>query len=276
MISSAERFRPTVTLLAALLLAAAAPAQAQSHDHAHAPAAGPYAPPLITAADREAAFPDLGDMDMRTMMIEDPFNRLVLFDQLEVRDGGIATWDFQGWVGRSAHRIWLRSEGERDGSDTDGAELQLLSGRPIARWWDVVAGVREDLEPGPSRSWAAFGIQGLAPYRFEVEATGFVGENGRTAVRVEAEYELLITNRLVLQPLVELNWYGQSDQARDIGAGLSSAETGLRLRYELRREVAPYVGLTHERTFGRTAELVRAAGVDTRDTHWVAGVRLWF
>jgi copper resistance protein B len=215
-------------------------------------------------------------MDMSTMMEEDPFNKLVLFDRLETQDGDLTSWDFDGWVGRHARRLWIRSEGERESGTTKHAELQLLYGRPIARWWDVVAGVREDFRPAPSRSWAAFGIQGLAPYRFELEATAFVGEGGRSAARLEAEYELLITNRLVLQPLVELNWYGQSDAARGVGAGLSSAESGLRLRYELRREVAPYIGLTRERAFGRTAELARAAGSDTRETRWVVGVRLWF
>jgi copper resistance protein B len=218
-------------------------------------------------------------MNMAAMMDEDPFNRFMLFDRLEAQDGEhgeILSWDFQSWIGRSARRVWIKSEGERESGTTERAELQLLWGRPIARWWDVVAGVRQDFRPGPSQGWAAFGIQGLAPYRFDIEATAFVGEGGRTAARLEAEYEFLITNRLILQPLVEFDWYGEDDAARGIGSGLSSVESGLRLHYEFRREIAPYIGLTRERTFGHTADLARAAGIDTRATRLVAGVRVWF
>lgn len=261
---------PGSRIALALLVLGAAPIHAQPR---------PYEPPPVTAADREAAFPDVGDMNMAEMMDEDPLNRFLLFDRLEAQDGGdgeLLNWDLHGWIGRSARRLWIRSEGERDGGTTERAELQLLWARPIARWWDVVAGVRQDFHPGSSQGWAAFGMQGLAPYRFELEATAFVGDGGRVAARLDAEYELLITNRLILQPLVELDWYGQSDTARGIGSGLSSAESGLRLRYEFRREIAPYIGLARERTFGSTADLLRAAGIDTRDTRLVAGVRVWF
>jgi len=265
-----------LALAGALLAIAGGRVHAQAHDHSQAHSVDARVPPPVSQADREAAFPRLDNMDMSTMMVEDPFNRLVLFDELETQDGDLTSWDFEGWVGRSAHRVWIRTEGERDSGTTENAELQLLYGRPIAPWWDVVAGVRHDFEPGPSRSWAVFGIQGLAPYRFDLEANAFVGEGGRSAARVEADYDLLITNRLVLQPQIELDWYGQSDLVRGIGAGFSSAEIALRLRYEIRREVAPYIGLARERSFGRTADLARAAGLDTRDTRWVAGVRLWF
>lgn len=235
--------------------------------------------PPLTDEDRKAAFPDLGDMNLREMMKEDPFDKLVLADRLETQnaDGGdVTSWDMRAWVGHSLNRLWIRSEGERRSQTTERADLQLLWGHSIGRWWDVVAGVREDFRPGPSQSWTAFGVQGLAPYRFELEATAYVGDGGRTSARVEAEYDVLITNRLILQPLIELNWYGQGDSARGIGSGFSSAETGLRLRYEFRREIAPYIGLVREGTFGGTADLARAAGGDTRDTRLVAGIRLWF
>lgn len=159
---------------------------------------------------------------------------------------------------------------------TESAELEVLWGKSFARWWDFVAGARQDFRPSPDQSWAAFGVQGLAPYRFELEATAYVGEAGRTAARLEAEYELLITNRWILQPRVELNWYGDDDPVRGVGSGLADGELGLRLRYEFRREVAPYVGLVQERNFGGTADLARAAGRDPKDTRLVAGVRLWF
>jgi copper resistance protein B len=238
-----------------------------------------YVAPPVTPADREAAFPDVGDMSLAEMMVADPFNRYLLFDRLEAQDGDdgeILNWDFQGWIGRNANRLVIRSEGGHEAGTTDHADLQLLWGRPVARWWDVVAGVRQDFRPGPSQGWAALGVQGLAPYRFELQATAYLGDGGRAAARLEAEYELLITNRLILQPVVELNWYSEDDAARGIGSGLSTAESGLRLRYEFRREIAPYIGLTRERTFGNTSDLARAAGIDTRETRLVAGVRLWF
>ncbi len=239
---------------------------------------GPDIPP-VTPTARDAAFPDLGDMDMRSMMREDPFNTLILFDQLEAQaaDGSdVLSWDVKGWAGRNLDRLWIRSEGEKRAGTTEHAELQLLWGRSFARWWDFVAGVRHDFRPSPDQTWAAVGVQGLAPYRFDLEATAFIGESGRAAARLEAEYDLLITARLILQPLIEVNWYSQDDPRRGIGAGLSTAEASLRLRYELRREVAPYVGILFTKKFGATADFARAAGVESSDTRLVAGVRLWF
>jgi copper resistance protein B len=211
--------------------------------------------------------------------LEDPFNRAILLDELEGLDANGTTdlrWDLSLWAGRSLEHFTIRSEGERSDGSTERAELQLLWTRAVARWWDVVAGARADFGPGSGKSWAAFGVQGLAPYRFEVEATAFVADGGDTAARVEAEYELLIASRLILQPQIELNWYGQSDLERGYGAGLSNGEAALRLRYEIRREFAPYVGIVRERLWGGTADAARAAGLDTDDTSWVAGVRLRF
>lgn len=131
-------------------------------------------------------------------------------------------------------------------------------------------------EPGPARTWAAVGIQGLAPYWFELEATAYIGESGRTHLRFETEYELLLTNRLILQPQVEREIYGKSDPERHIGTGLSSRDTGLRLRYEFRREFAPCVGVTWSRKFFGTADLAEAAGEDTSAARLAVGVRVWF
>ena len=199
-----------------------------------------------------------------------------LFDELELHGSDDLNWDANAWFGYAFNKFAVRTEGERADGDTERAELQLLWTHSFARWWDVVAGARADFEPGSSRSWAAFGVQGLAPYRFYLEATAFVGENGDMAARFEGEYELLITNRLILQPQLELNWYGQSDPERRIGSGLSSVEAGLRLRYELRREIAPYVGLVRERLVGSTADFASAQGRDPDDTSLVAGIRLRF
>jgi copper resistance protein B len=235
----------------------------------------PAGVPPLTDADRAAAFPKLNGQHS---VHDDALHYYVLFDQLEWQRGSGSTagsWDSRGWIGRDVNRFWFRTEGEAE----DGlgeAQAHALFGRAIHRWWDVVVGLRQDFTPGPQRTWAAVGIQGLAPYWFEVEATAYVGQSGRTHVRVETEYELLFTNRLILQPLVELEIYGKSDPERGIGSGLSSGEAGLRLRYEFRREFAPYVGVTWTRKFFGTADFAEAAGEDTGGAQLALGIRVWF
>jgi copper resistance protein B len=174
------------------------------------------------------------------------------------------------------NRFWFRTEGEAQDGNVAEAQAHALFGRAIHPWWEVVLGVRQDFGPGPGRTWAAIGIQGVAPYWFDVRATAYIGEAGRTHLRVETEYELLFTNRLVLQPLVELDIYGKSDPDRAIGSGLSSGEAGMRLRYEIRREFAPYVGVTWNRKFLRTADLAEDAGENTGAAKLAIGVRVWF
>jgi copper resistance protein B len=241
------------------------------------PAAAPLPPfiPPITDADRAVAFPDVhGQMAHH----DNAVNYFVLFDQLEWLAGngdGALNWDNKGWIGRDRDRLWFRSEGERANGGSAQAEAQVFYGRAVRRWWDVVAGVRRDFGPGPARTWAAIGVQGLAPYWFEVEATAYVGVSGRTHLRLETEYELLLTNRLVLQPLVEVDVYGRDDRERGLGAGLSSTEAGVRLRYEFRRELAPYVGVTWGRKYFGTADAARAAGAPTRSARLAFGLRLW-
>jgi copper resistance protein B len=232
--------------------------------------------PPVTDEDRKAAFPRLTSGHA---VHDDGVHYYVLFDQLEWQKGGErngASWDNTGWIGRDVNRFWFRTEGEAEGSRLSAAEAHALYGRAIHRWWDLVAGVRQDFGPGPARTWAAVGIQGLAPYRFEVEATAYVGESGRTHLRMEGEYEWLLTNRLILQPLVEAQIYGKSDPERGIGAGLSSADAGLRLRYEFRRELAPYVGVTWNWKFFGTADFATASGDDTSGVRLATGVRVWF
>jgi copper resistance protein B len=208
-------------------------------------------------------------------MLEDPLNRSFLFDELETHDDVLA-WDATLWAGYSFNKLMLRTAGEKDGGTTESAELELLWSHAVTRWWDLVAGARTDFQPDPTRSWAAFGVHGLAPQRFTLEATAYVGEGGDSAARLEGEYELLITPRLILQPQLELDWYGQTIESAGVGPGLATAEAALRLRYEFRREVAPYVGLVRERKYGATADRARARGEDADDTRLVAGVRLRF
>jgi copper resistance protein B len=145
-----------------------------------------------------------------------------------------------------------------------------------SRWWELVAGVRQDFEPGSAQTWGAFGVQGTAPYKFAVEATAYVGESGQVAARLKVRHELLITNRLILEPLLELNAYGKDDPDRAVGSGLSTSEMGLRLRYELRREFAPYVGLTWDRKWGATADFARLEARSVDEVRWVVGLRAWF
>ena len=145
--------------------------------------------------------------------------------------------------------------------------------RAIGIW--LAASVRTSV-PGPAQTWAAFGVQGLAPYWFDIEATGYVGASGRTHARFEVEYELLFTNRLVLQPLFEAELVGKSDPERGVGAGLSTTDLGFRLRYEIRREFAPYLGITWSNKWGKTADFAEAAGEDTGGARFVTGLRLWF
>ena len=245
-------------------------------DHgAHGAQALPRTPiPAITEADREGAKPPDHPHHHGHRV-----NWMLVVDHLEAWDADGSTglgWEVQGWLGTDEHRVWLRSAGEREGGHTEAADVELLYGRPISPWWDLVAGVRQETRPGPSRTWAAFGVMGMAPYKFEVEATAYVGEGGRVAASMEAEYDVLLTNRLILQPVAELSWHGQDDTARGVASGFDSVEAGVRLRYEFTRRFAPYVGVVHERALGDTADLRRAAGEHVEDTRAVAGVRFWF
>lgn len=259
------------------------PSEPASMDHAamgHGSQAGgltePRTPiPIVTDEDRAAAVPPPNDHPVHDNTIQ----HYVLLNRLEAWKADPGTglaWEGQGWIGTDRNRLWLRSEGERSDGRTEAADLEVLYGRSIATWWDLVAGVRHDFKPGDSQSFAAIGVQGLAPQKFEIEATAYLGERGQTAARFEAEYELLLTNRLILQPLVEVNLFGKDDPARGIGSGLSTAEVGLRLRYEFTRQFAPYIGVVREQAFGRTADLRRAENEDINDTRIVAGFRIWF
>ncbi|HVL67633.1 MAG TPA: copper resistance protein B [Vicinamibacterales bacterium] len=257
------------------------PAQKPAEDHSHhmhheQPKDQPKEPiPPLTDADRAAAFPQA--LEGHTVH-DKKLMYYVLFDQLEwqgTSTGGV-NLETTTWIGGDIDRLWLRVEGETHDGDVEGVSADALWGRSFSRWWDVVAGLRQDIRPGDPQTWAAVGIQGLAPQWFEVQATGYVGAGGRTRARLEVEYDLLITNRLILQPLVELEIYGKRDPARGIAAGLSSLESGLRLRYEIRRELAPYLGITWDRKLFGTADLARASGEEAGRARVAFGLRTWF
>lgn len=232
--------------------------------------------PAITDADRAAAFPEhLHGHEMHG----DTIRSFVRIDRLELFDGDHGSgraWEADAWIGSDTDRLWLKASGERSAGRTHAADLDVLYGRSISPWWDVVAGARQSFRPGPSRTFAAVGIQGLAPYMFEVSAMAYAGEGGQAIGELEVEYELLLTNRLILQPVVELELARRDDPARGIGSGLVKAEAGLRLRYEFTRKFAPYVGVVHERAYGDTRDLRAAAGEAPNDTKIVIGLRTWF
>jgi copper resistance protein B len=198
------------------------------------------------------------------------------FESVRGRDNTATEYDLQAWYGRTYDRAVLKAEGDVDGGKLHDARTELLWGHAVAAYWDTQLGVRHDSGVKPDRNWLAVGVQGLAPYWFEVDATAYVGEGGRTALRLDAEYELLLTQKLILQPRLEANFYGKSDAARERGSGLADATAGVRLRYEIRREFAPYVGIEWAGKYGGTADFARAAGGRTRQSQLVAGVRFWF
>jgi copper resistance protein B len=186
-------------------------------------------------------------------------------------------WDLQGWYGGDIHRLWLKTEGEGEPGDrVDEAEIQALYSRAISPFFDAQFGIRYDVRPDPDRSYLVAGIQGLMPFVFEVDAAIFLSDKGDLSGRVESEYDLRITQRLVLQPRIEIAFAAQATPELLIGSGLNSVEAGMRLRYEVRREIAPYVGVALERKLGDTADFARVSGEDRRSLQLVLGARFWF
>lgn len=219
--------------------------------------------------------------DTRHLMMADEHRfASVLVECLEWAHGNgtnATAYDAQAWFGTSYDKLVIKAEGDIHKGRVEEARTELLWGHAIAPFWDTQLGLRNDAGTGrPGRNWAAFGVQGLAPYWFHLEATAYVGDSGRTALRLSSEYELLLTQRLILQPRLEASFYGKRDPALEIGSGLSSGTLGLRLRYEFSRQFAPYVGVERSQAFGGTANLIEAAGGRRGETRVVAGVRFWF
>jgi len=203
----------------------------------------------------------------------------LLVDRLEAVQTPDETWaayDVHAWVGRDYDRAVFKAEGEYDNHAFDEMRSELLWGHAVAAYWNTQLGIRYDSGEGPKRHWLAFGLEGLAPYWFEMDITAYVGEAGGSALNVNVEYELLITQRLILQPSLEADFYGKDDRERGIGSGLAEAKLGLRLRYEIYREVAPYVGVEWAGLFGDSADYARTAGMDSTQTQFIAGIRLLY
>lgn len=283
-------------LLLAIVLLAAPPAFAQAADpdqHAgHDMAAIEQAesevgdmpapaPPSDHAAD--AIFGAATMRHARAMLYREVgkmSSHAVLFNLAEYRVQKGANgyrWEGEGWFGGDINRFVVKTEGEGDfGGPLEAGEVQALYSRAIAPYFNVQAGIRHDFAPGPERAYATIGIEGLAPYWFKVEGALFLSDKGDLLGRLEGYYDERITQKLILQPRAELNFAAQDVPANGIGSGLSQAELGLRLRYEVRPEFAPYLGVSWEGKLGESARLARAAGDGARTTSLVFGIRAGF
>lgn len=248
----------------AICLLSAAPALAQN-------AADAYYDPAQMANARTALNGSHGNQ----------INSLIVGERLEYQSNGgapLVVWEAQGWIGRDIQKLWFKTDGEyeTEGSRFREAEVQVLYSRAIRPFWELQAGVRHDIKPNPSRTYGVISVQGLAPYWFEVDGALFLSGDGDFSARLEAEYEFRLTQRLMLQPRIEINSAFSNDAAIGVGSGLSTAEAGLRLRYAIRREFAPYIGVSWNQAYGSTKYFKQSAGEDAGEVSWVAGVRFWF
>lgn len=210
---------------------------------------------------------------------DDPLLTKVMIDNFEVRNtegNNPIIWEAESWLGKDLNKLWFKTDGEYVNSQTEYAEVQLLYSRAIAPFWDIQAGWRRDLKPAPTRDWLAISLKGLAPYLFDVDTSVFVGESGQIGARFKADYEYLFTQKLILSPDIEINLHSKDDEVVGVGSGLSDIDLGLRLRYEIRREFAPYIGINWEKKFGKTADFASNEGSKTSDFQVVAGIRAWF
>lgn len=295
-------------LLFAVAVAAASPALAQHEGHGAPEAADPHAghkmpteqpkegavgtdlepgsspapsAPADHYADRFWA-PDSMARSRATLRAEhgdQSFSQLMVnMAEVQPEDGHDAyRFDAEAWIGGDIDRLMVKAEGEGAFGDAmESLEAQALYSRAIDAYWNLQAGVRHDFRPDPSRTYAVVGVEGLAPYWFEVEGALFLSNKGDVLGRIEASYDQRITQRLILQPRAELNFAAQDVPELGIGSGLSDAELGVRLRYEIVREFAPYVGVSWERKIGDSARFARIEGEERESAGLVLGVRWWF
>lgn len=291
--------RMIAALFAPLVLAAAMPAAAQDHTHyeTEAPAPDPHAEHGTTAAPQPASAsigdpqanaadlyfnPEVMARARQQLLHENGGMRThaILLEQLEVGfddDEETYAWHAQGWYGGDIHRFWWKTEGEGAFDDElEHAELQLLYSRAVTPYFDIQGGLRQSTRDGEEWTDLVLGLQGLAPYWFEVGVAAFISTDGDVTARAEAEYDLRLTQRLILQPSAELELAAQDIPPLDIAAGFTEAEIGVRLRYEITRRFAPYVGVTWASAIGETRDLRIAGGAESESTRAVLGLRTWF
>jgi len=262
--------RQTVRL-AVLALASVVTCIAPGADRAQV-STSPMSPaPTTASAATEMQMPEMGNQIFEHM----------LFNQLEGRTDGLSSefrWDGEGWIGTDMNRAWFKSEGFAGNGIVSDGDIEAFYDRPVPRlrYFDGQVGLREDIDSGPHCTWLALGIEGLAPGFFEFEPTLYIRDGGHVAGRITGSYDLLITQRLIAQPELEVDFYGKSDPPRRLGTGFSDLDTGIRVRYEISRKFAPYLGFAYAREFGGTATFSRQAGESTADPRFVFGLRVWY
>ncbi|BFM07312.1 copper resistance protein B [Halioxenophilus aromaticivorans] len=202
----------------------------------------------------------------------------VIGDRLEYQEESESTvFDVQAWYGTTYNRLVVKTEGDIVNGTLEESSTDVLWSRAFNAYFDTQLGARVDTyDEGEDRQWLALGFQGLAPYWFEVDVTAYLGDDGRTALSAEAEYELLFTQRLILQPRMEINLLGKDDPENGLGSGLTNMSVGLRLRYEFSRQFAPYIGVEWTGAFGDTADYLQAQGENKSTTQVLAGLKFWF
>ncbi|WP_290435608.1 copper resistance protein B [Aeromonas caviae] len=251
-----------------------------------------YHPDLTASEDSEQRSPDeysdgltlssgpslFEGREQLSLADEHTFSSL-LIDRLEYSNGreeNYASYKALAWVGKDYQKIWFKSEGEYKNSLQD-TENQVLYGYATSAYWDILFGARYDTYQSRSdKGWLALGLQGLAPYWFEVDSSLFVDQHGLMLLSLEAEYDLLLTQKLILQPQAAMNIYSKDNDDMSVGRGISDISTGLRLRYEISRQFAPYIGVEWKTLAGNTYDLAKDHGESTSDTRFIAGARFWF
>lgn len=228
-----------------------------------------YAPSEMAAA-RRAMLAEHGGMQFSQI--------LVSIAEIAFREGKEGyRWDGEGWFGGDIDRVVMKSEGEGGfGSKLDEGELSLLWSHAVDPYFNLQAGARQDFGSGPSRRYASVGVEGLMPYWIDFDAALFLSDKGQLFGRIEASYDQRITQRLIAQPRVDLDFSAQDSRDQRVGSGLTNASLALRLRYEIAREFAPYVGISHERRLGAAARAARTDSEDPRSTRLTAGISFWF
>ncbi|HET8731055.1 MAG TPA: copper resistance protein B [Moraxellaceae bacterium] len=248
----------------------AAPASPSTHDHSPTPAL-PSTPGsgTPTGAGMSEHMGHEGGGDFWWWKVDQ-------LESVRTADESAARWKAGVSWGGSFDRLWLTSDGDTTDGKRGDVATQLYWTHAVSAFWDATLVGRVDNGPGRAQSWAGIGLQGLAPYWLETAVTVLAGEGGQSSVRMDVDYDILLTNRLILKPGIGLDFYGRDDASRQQGAGLAESGAALRLRYEVTRKFAPYVGVEWRNRYGRTADLIQAAGERTHDAEAVAGVRLWY
>lgn len=246
--------------------------------------AGNAPPPPVPIANAADAFYDRSAMEMGRHHLREFHGAQKLFQVMNniteyrsVRGPDSYAWESEAWYGGDINRLWLKTEGEGAfGEGVESAEVQALYSHAIDPYWNVQGGIRYDFRPNPSRLYATVQLEGLAPSFFDIEGALFLSNRGELMARAGGWYDQRITQRLILQPRLEFDLAAQNSRDIGVGAGLSEAEIGVRLRYDIRREFAPYIGVQYQRAFGRTARYRRDEGEDVGGFQFLIGVRTWF